>query len=95
VIDQSFEFPPPPKAKQFLQLASSADPWSSFEDGDEQPERPKSQTTSELCHAGFAYIFGFNIKPLGLSSLHLQLLKSSMAKRFLQLIHGALFKRWR
>ena len=56
--------------------------WSSLVEGDEQLDRPNSQTTLELCHSCVAYFFGFNINTtafcLGRSSLHLLILKSSM-----------------
>ena len=56
--------------------------WSSLGEGDEQLDRPNSQTTLELCHA--CVVFMLNLKNfdfcLGQSSLHLLLLKSSMVK---------------
>ena len=62
----------------------STEPWSSLVEGDEQLDRPNSQTTVELCHACVAYFFGFNTNTtdfcLGQSSLHLLLLKSSMTE---------------
>ena len=54
----------------------TAVPWSSLEGGDEQLDRPNSQTTMQ--------VLGFNINTtafcLGRSRLHLLLLKSSMGR---------------
>ena len=58
-------------------------PWSSLLERDKHLDRSNSQTTMELCHARVAKLFGFNTNTtafcLGRSSLHLLLLKSSMA----------------
>ena len=67
---------------------AGANPWSSVVEGDEQLDRPNSQTTTmEFCHAllhmGFFLGGGVNINTiafcLGWCSLHLLLLKSSLA----------------
>ena len=63
--------------------SESAYAWSSLVEGDEQLNWPNSQITLELCHACAANFLGFNINTtaycLGRCSLHLLLLKSSMA----------------
>ena len=71
-----------------LFISTSAEPWSSLPERDELLYRPNSQTTMELCHACVLHnFFRFNINTtafcLGRSSLHLLLLKSSMAELLL------------
>ena len=57
-------------------------PWSSLVEGDEQLDRPNSQTILNYAMHVLHKIFGFNINTtafcLGRSSIHLLLLKSSM-----------------
>ena len=72
----------------FTYLLQAIQQWSSLVEGDEQLDRPNSQTTTELCHACVLHnFFSFNIITtsfcLGRSSLHHLLLKSSMAELLL------------
>ena len=61
----------------------TAETWSSLVEGDEQADRPQSQTSMECCRACVAaYFWGVVINTtayhLGRYSIHLLLLKSSM-----------------
>ena len=50
------------KRKEFkIHVIRSDQPWSSLVEGDEQPDRPNSQTCMESCHACAAkFIFGLS-----------------------------------
>ena len=53
-------------------------PRSSLVEGDEQMDRPKCQTSMELCHNFWVFDISTTAYHLGQYSLHLLLLKSSM-----------------
>ena len=75
------------KEKRKLEV-QFAHPWSSLLEGDEQLDWPNSQTTMECSMHVLHKFWGVNINTtafcLGQYSLHLPLLKSSIAHQFLR-----------